>query len=409
MPVVEEEVLHARCAGLDISKRDAKCCVRVLPEGKKRPVLDRTCWGATVAQVDKLRRHLEDSGVTCVVMEATSTYWKPFYYGLEGASFEVVLVNARHVRQMKGRKSDVADAAWLARLAALGSVSGSFVPPDLIRGLRLATRRRVTLVGQATAEASRLEKLLEDCCLKLSAVSSKLLTKTGRSVLDQICGGVTDPAKLAAGSKLRVSREDLEEALANRVQPWHAEMIRSHLRTIDHLEAEAAAAEAEIEMLVEPFKADRDLLETVPGVCRTLANDILAEIGPDMSVFPSAAHLASWAGVAPGSNESAGVVKSARCRDGNNHLKRAIGIATMAAVKRDDNHVAARYKRLRYRKGHPKALVAAMRTMLTAIWHILNDGVPYKDLGADFYDRRDTERTIARLQARIDALKGEPA
>jgi transposase len=405
MPVVEEEVLHARCAGLDISKKDAKCCVRILPEGRKRPRLETTVWGASVAQVDLLRAHLETAGVTCVVMEATSTYWKPYFYGLEGASFEVVLVNARHVRQMRGRKSDVADAAWLARLAALGSVAGSFVPPVLIRGIRLATRRRVSLVGQATAETARLEKLLEDTCLKLSAVSSSLLTKTGRGILDAVCAGQTDPSKLADGSRLRVGRKDLEEALANRVLPWHAEMIRSHLRVIDNLGAETAAAEAEIEMLIAPFKAERDLLTTVPGVCANLAAAIIAEIGVDMSVFPTAGHLASWAGVAPGSNESAGVVKSTRCRDGNNHLKRALGLAAFSAVNRADSYLAARYRRLRARKGHPKALVATMRSMLVAIWHILKNRVPFEDLGADFYDRRDTERAIARLQARIDTLQ----
>lgn len=409
MPVVEEEVLHARCAGLDISKRDAKCCVRVVPQGMKRPRLSHTTWGASVAQVDALRRHLEDAQVTCVVMEATSTYWKPYYYGLDGASFEVVLVNARHVRQMRGRKTDIADAAWLSRLAALGSVTGSFVPSGLIRALRLATRRRVTLVGQATAEASRLEKLLEDGCLKLSAVASKLLTKTGRGILDQICDGVTNPAALAEGSRLKVSQERLEEALGNRVQPWHAEMIRSHLRVIDQLGEEIAAIQSEIDMLIEPFHTERDLLCTVPGICQSLANDIIAEIGTDMSVFPTAGHLASWAGVAPGSNESAGVVKSARCRDGNNHLKRALGLAVMGAINRSDNRIAARYRKLRARKGHPKALVAAMHTIVVAIWHILNNGVPYKDLGADYYDRRDTERTIARLQARIDALQATPS
>jgi hypothetical protein len=292
----------------------------------------------------------------------------------------------------------------LARLAALGSVVGSFVPGDVIRALRLAVQRRVCLVGQATAEASRLEKLLEDACLKLSAVSSKPLTKTGREILDQICAGVTDPGTLAEGSRLRVSRERLEEALANRNQLWHAEMIRSHLRAIDHLDGEAAAVAAEIEMLVDPFRAERDLLVTVPGVSQTLANEILAEIGADMSVFPTPRHLVAWAGVAPGSNESAGVVKPARCRAGDNHLKRALGLAVMAAIKRGESHIAARHRRLRARRGHPKAMVAATRTRLTAIWHILNDAVPHADLGAHFYDRRDSERAIARLQARIDAL-----
>jgi transposase len=359
-------------------------------------------------QVAALRRYLVDAQITCVAMEATSTYWKPFYYGLENAGFDVILVNPRHVHQMRGRKTDVADAAWLARLAALGMLAGSFVPPEQIRALRLVTRRHVKLTQQRTAEIARLEKLLEDMRLKLSSVSSSLLTKTGRKILDAICQGQTDPKVLARGSRLHTPMSELIEALACAPQPYHLTLIKGHLRLIDQLDAEIAALSEQTTILIEPVRSARDLLTTIPGVSEELANQMIAEIGADMSMFPTPGHLASWAGVAPGSNESAGISKSAKCRRGNNHLKRALGLATNTAVK-GNNFLATRYRRIVSRQGKPTAQVAIMHSMTTAIWHMLTNSQPFTDLGADFSDRRDTKRTIARLEARLEALKTMPA
>ncbi|MCL2787966.1 MAG: IS110 family transposase [Micrococcales bacterium] len=407
MPVVEEEVLHTRCAGIDISKTDAKVCVRIVPEGRKRARVDVKVWGSTVPQIRQLRDYLIDQAVTCVVMEATSSYWKPFYYVLEDAGFELILVNPQHVKTMRGRKTDVADANHLARLGALGLLRPSFVPPKPIRALRLWTRRRLKITQSRTREISRLEKLLEDAGIKITSESSRTLNASVRKILDAICAGEADPGALADLSRLKTTRKRLIDALTGTVETWHVELIRSHLRIIDQHTDELARIDEHINDHLAPYQTQVDLLMSVPGLGPTLAVDLLAEIGADMTIFPTADHLASWCGVAPGSNQSAAVVKSTKCKKGDHYAKRALTMAANQAVRHPGTFYQARYQRLARRMGNNKAQTAIARSLAVAIWNILTKGEPHHDLGAPHFHTRDTDRMIAWHQARIKDLTSQ--
>lgn len=405
---VEVEVLHTRCAGLDISKRDTKVTIRVFPKGARRAVLTRLVFGASAAEVAKLRQRLVKEEVTCVVMEATSSYWKPFYYGLEGASWDLMLVNPKHVKTLRGRKTDRLDADFLSKIGALGMAKPSFVPGGQIRALRQLTRERTRLVGQRTRQVNHLEKVLEDTCLKLTAVSSKTLNQSTRAILDAICRGETDPVVLAKlGSRLKATPEVLHQALVGRVEPFHVEAISLSLRLVDQLDVEITHLEGLIDQYAQPVETEVDLLCTIPGVSKTIAVGMLAEMGPDMSVFWSAKHLASWAGVAPGANQSAGINRSTKCPRGNKHLKRVLGMAACAAVSGNtpESFLRARYRRLVRRGGKKQAQVAVMRSMVMAIYHMLSNGCTYRDLGAEYYGARDRQRTIEWHQARLVALQ----
>ena len=308
------EVVHARCAGLDISKKDAKVCVRVAGAGRRKTVETVTTWGSMTSQILALREHLIAERITCAVMEATSDYWKPFYYLLEDAGFDVLLVNARHVKNLPGRKTDVADATWLAQLGAHGLVRASFVPPEPIRQLRDLTRARTAITRERSREVQRLEKLLEDAGIKLSAVASDILGVSGRAMLESLIAGNRDPAALAdlAKRRLRSKIPALTEALSGRFSEHHAFLARVHLDLIDQHTAAIADITTRIEAMIEPFRGFRDLICTIPGVSTLTADVIIAETGADMTRFPTAAHLASWAGTTPGNNESAGKVKSSQ-------------------------------------------------------------------------------------------------
>ena len=302
------EVVHERCAGLDISKKDAKLCVRVAGSGRRRTVETVTTWGSTTGQVLALREHLLAERVGCAVMEATSDYWKPFYYLLEDAGFELLLVNARHVKNLPGRKTDVADATWLAQLGAHGLVRGSFVPPEPIRALRDLTRARTAITRERSRETQRLEKLLEDAGIKLSAVASDILGVSGRAMLEALVAGQRDPAVLAdlAKRRLRAKIPALPEALTGRFTDHHAFLVRIHLDLIDQHTAAITELTERIETVIDPFRGFRDLICTIPGISTLTADVIVAETGADMSVFPTAAHLASWAGVSPGHHDVRG-------------------------------------------------------------------------------------------------------
>jgi len=404
MAVVEEQLLHARCAGVDLSKKDAKVCVRIVPEGQKRAQVKRSTWGSTIPQIRDLRDHLVAQQVTCVVLEATSSYWKPFYQVLEDAEFEVILVNPQHVKSMRGRKSDMADANHLARLGALGLLRPSFVPPREFRALRLLTRRRLKVTQSRTREISRLEKLLEDAGIKITSESSATLNASVRDILDAICAGVADPGALADLSRLKTTRQRLIDALSGTVEAWHVQMIRSHLRMIDFHTEELDKLDEQIAELAAPYQEQLELLRTIPGIGPRLAVDILAEIGPDMDVFPTAANLASWCGVAPGSNQSAGVIKSTRCRKGDHHAKRVLQIAANNAVRKPGTFYHSRYQRLVRRMGKVKAQTAIARCIAVAIWHMLTNGEPYKDLGGAHHDNRNKAGLIAWHQARLNEL-----
>ncbi len=400
------EIVHVRCAGLDISKRDAKVCVRVGGAGRRKTVETVTTWGSTTNQVLALRDHLVAEQVTCAVMEATGDYWKPFYYLLEDAGFEVLLVNARHVKNLPGRKTDVSDATWLAQLGAHGLVRGSFVPPEPIRQLRDLTRARTAITRERGREIQRLEKLLEDAGIKLSSVASDITGVSGRAMLSALVAGQRDPAALAdlARRRLRSKIAQLTEALTGRFTDHHAFLTRVHLDLIDRHTAAIDEITARIEQVIEPFRGFRDLICTIPGIGPINADIIVAETGADMTRFPSPGHLASWAGTTPGNNESAGRVKSTKTRPGNPYLQGALGAAALACAQNPGTYLGARYRRIASRRGPQKANVAIQHKMLTTIWHMGTTGTLYDDPGSDFFTRLHPERAKNRAIHQLQAM-----
>ena len=304
------EVTHPRCAGIDVSKKDAKVGVRVQGHGRRATSTEVSTWGSTTSQILALGEYLRTQKVTCVVIESTSSYWKPFYYLLE-EQLPVMLVNAKDARNVPGRKTDVSDAAWLADLGAHGLLRASFVPPPPIRVLRDLTRARSLITRARTTEIQRLEKHLEDFGIKLSAVASNIIGASGRAMLEALIAGQRDPAALADLAKARMRQKipALSEALGGRFTEHHAFMTRLYLDRIDAHDADIARLDGRIEEAMTPFRAVRELLVTIPGWSQIVADVFIAETGADMSVFPSPGHLASWAGVTPSCNQSAGRVK----------------------------------------------------------------------------------------------------
>jgi transposase len=398
------ELVHERCAGIDVSKRDAKVCVRAAGTGRRKATRTVTTWGSMTGQVLALRDHLVEAEVSLVVMEATSDYWKPFYYVLEDGPFEVMLVNARHAKNLPGRKTDVSDAAWLAELGAHGLVRGSFVPPEPIRQLRDLTRTRTALTRERAREIQRLEKLLEDAGIKLSSVASEITGVSGRAMLEALVAGERDPEVLAelAKRRLRAKIPQLIEALTGRFGEHHGFLVRVHLDLIDSHSRAIDELTGRIEETMAPFRGARELLVTIPGISTLVADVVIAETGGDMSQFPTAGHLASWAGTCPGSNESAGRVKSTRTRPGNPYLKAALGTAALSTTNLRGTYFAAKYRRIASRRGPLRAIVAVEHAMLTAIWHMLSNGAFYDDPGADFFTRLHPERATQRA---VDQLR----
>lgn len=366
-----------------------------------------TTWGSMTNQVLGLRDRLVEERVTCVVMEATGDYWKPYYYLLEDLpGCEVMLVNARHVKNVPGRKSDVNDATWLAQLGAHGLVRASFVPPPPIRELRDLTRTRTAVVRERSREVTRLEKLLEGAGIKLSAVVSDLSGVSSRRMLLALAAGERDPQTLAALAhwSMRGKTGALVQALTGHFTDHHGFLVRTHFDLIDKHDQVIAELTARIEVVIEPFRGFRDLICSIPGISSLVADVITAETGADMTRFPTSAQLASWAGVCPGINESAGRVKSTKTRHGNAHLKGALGIASLAAIQTKDTYFSARFQHLKTRRGGKRALVAIQHDMLTAIWHMARTGELYNDPGADYYTRLYPDRARRRAIAQLERL-----
>ncbi len=398
------EVIVERQSALDVHKAQVTACVRVPgPDGQRVQLVEQfaTTVPGLLILVDWLKAH----EVTNVVMEATGDYWKPVWHILEGA-FELMLVNARDVKQVPGRKTDVGDAAWLCQLAEAGLLRASFVPPKPIRDLRLLTRYRRTQIDERRREAQRLHKALEDTGIKLDCVATDILGKSGRAMLDALVGGTTDPevlAELALG-KLRKKIPALREALQGRFEALHALLIGAILSHLDFLDEQITSLSEAIEEQMRPFSKAVDLLCTMPGVAQRTAEVIIAEIGTDMTVFPTAGHLASWAGQCPGNDQSAGKRRSGRTRRGSKHLNAALKDAAMAAMRTNDSYLQALYRRKKPQAGHGRAIGAVKHSMICAIWHMLSTGEIYTDLGGDYFARRNPERQTKRLVAQLERL-----
>ena len=397
--------LHERVAGLDVHKAQVTAAVRVPgPDGGR--LMEVTEFRTTVQGLLALRDWLSAHGVTYVAMEATGVYWKPIWAILEDG-FECVLCNARDVKQVPGRKTDVCDAEWLAQLAEAGLLRASFVPPKPIRALRNLTRYRKSQIEDRQREANRLHKILEDTGIKLDCVASDILGKSGRAMLDALVAGTTDPEVLAelAKGRLRSKLAALREALEGRFDAQHALIVGAILSKLDFLDEQITLLSDAIEEQIAPFEPAMTLLCTIPGVQRRTAEVIIAEIGADMTVFPTAKHLASWGGQCPGNDLSAGKRRSGRTGNGSRWLGIALTEAALAATRMKDTYLGEQYRRLRGRRGHKKAVGAVRHSILVAVWHMLTTGELYNDPGADYFDRRvDPQRKIKRLIAQLEAL-----
>jgi len=398
------ETIVKRAAALDVHKARLTGCVRLPGRGRERRQ-EVAEFETTVRGLLLLRDWLQAHAVTQVAMEATGVYWKPVWAILED-EFDCLLVNARHVKQVPGRKTDVSDAAWLCQLLEAGLLRRSFVPPKPIRALRNLTRYRKAQIGERQREANRLHKILEDSGIKLGCVATDILGVSGRLMLDALVAGTTDPELLAelAKGKLRAKIPALREALVGRFDRQHALIVSAILAHLDFLDEQIELLSAEIEAQLAPFQAAVELLCTIPGVQQRTAEVIVAEIGTDMSRFPSERHLASWAGQCPGNDQSAGKRRSGTTRHGSKWLDTALTEAALAATRSNDVYLAAQYQRLRPRRGHGRAIGAVKHSILTSCWHMLQTGELYHDPGGDYFSRQNPERATRRLIAQLERL-----
>jgi transposase len=403
--VIRVEVLFERVAGLDIGKESLCVCVRTPGPGGRRMSQTRT-FKTTTRSLVVMREWLVESGVTIAAMESTSTYWKAPFYCLEEV-MEVWLLNAAHMKAVPGRKTDVRDAEWIAQLLEHGLLRPSFVPPADIRRLRMLTRYREQLMGDRTREAMRLELMLEDASIKLSVVASSLTTVSARAMLGALIDGERDPRALAelAKGRMRVKIPALTEALTGHFDAGHARLARSILDRLDAVEAALAELDAVIADACAPWAHQLELLQTIPGVGEKVAQVIVAETGADMSRFPSAAHLAAWAGVAPAIHESAGKRTPAGLRHGNKWLSHMLVEAAGSVGRmKGKNYLSAQHARLTARRGMGRAQVAVAHSILVSAYYMLLRDEPYADLGADWLARRNTEAHTRRLVAQLEKL-----
>lgn len=398
-------VVYQRCAGLDVHKRTVVSCAKIAPATGGLQKESRT-FSTMTTEVLRMRDWLKRLGVTHVAMESTGVFWKPIYNLLEG-HFELLVVNAQHLKAVPGRKTDVRDAEWIADLLQHGLVRPSFVPTAQQRVLRDLTRQRTRLLQERARVINRLQKVLEDANIKLASVATDVLGKSARAMLEALVQEEeVDPAELSqlALGKLRAKREQLEQALTGHLKPHHRLLIREHLAHIDSLDAATRRLSQEIAERIRPCEHWLQRLETIVGIKRRLAEVILAEIGTDMSRFPSARHLASWAGMCPGNDESAGKRHSGRTRKGNLWLRTALVEAAQGAAHSKDTYLSAQYHRLAARRGAKKATVALGHTILVIIYHVLSEDTDYYELGGNYFDERDRQAVQQRLVRRLEQL-----
>ena len=398
------EVLYPHCAGLDVHKDTVVAAVRHTVGGTvKRQV--RT-FKTTTADLMALSEWLAAEGCTHIAMEATGIYWKPVWHVLSDGDFTLVLANAAHVKNVPGRKTDVNDATWLADLMAHGLIRGSFVPDEQIQELRALLRTRKQFMRERSSHVQRLQKTLEDANIKLDSALSDVLGLSGRRMIEALIVGVSDPDLLAelAHRRVKALPEVLREALRGRVTPHHRFLLELHLRQVDAIDAAVAQIDREVDAKIEPFHVAASMLTTIPGVSDLSARVIIAEIGHDMSRFPTQSHLISWAGLCPKNDESAGKRRSTRMRKGAPWLKTTLIQCAWAAARKNGSYLQAQFHRLRARRGAKKAIGAVAASILNAAFHMLRDGTLYHDLGPDHFDRQAKARQTRRLLARLHNL-----
>jgi transposase len=393
-------VHHERCAGMDVHKRTVVVCA-ITPEGREI----RT-FGTMTCDLCELVDWLEGQGVRVVGMESTGSYWKPMYNLLEEAGFEIHLANPQHAKAIPGRKTDVKDAEWIAELLRHGLLPTSYIPNRPQRELRELVRYRRTLVRERAREANRIQKVLEGANLKLGSVASNILGKSCRDMLRRVIEGSTDPAELAglARGRMRSKRSDLERALRGVVGPHQRMILAEQLGHVEELEARIERLDQEIGERLRPFDPQVDALDTIPGVGRRIAEGVLAEVGADMSRFPSSGHLASWAKLCPGNHQSAGKRSSGRTGRGNPWLRSLLVEAAQAAGRSKSTYLGAQYRRLARRIGAKRATVAVAHTLLVIIYHVLDQHTTYQDLGPNYFEEIDRHRIARATQRRLEAL-----
>ena len=398
------QVMHERCAGLDVHKKTVVACV-LMPDGQGGWCQETRTFGTMTAELLALADWLLACGCTHVAIESTGDYWKPAFNILEGTC-EVLRVNAQHVKAVPGRKTDVKDAAWLAELLQHGLLRASFIPPVAQRELRDLTRYRSTFIQERVTLINRVQKLLEDANIKLAAVASDIMGVSGRAMLAALVAGHTDPYALAdlAKGRLRSKREPLAKALEGRVKPHHRFVLTELLCQVDSLDETIARFDAHIQEICGPFDEAVGLLDTIPGVARHTAEMIVAEIGTDMTRFPSADHLTSWAGVAPGNYESAGKRASGKTRKGNRFLRTVLVQAAHAAARTKGTYLSAQYRRLSTRRGKKRAIMAVAHSMLVMAYYMIQRQEPYREAGGGFFDRLQPKDTARRLVKRLEHL-----
>ncbi len=398
------DVVYSRCAGLDIHNRTVVACV-IVPGPKGKPHKTIRTFGTMTDELLALGDWLATEEVTHVAMESTGVYWHPIWNLLE-ERFVLVLVNAHHIKQVPGRKTDVGDCEWIADLLRHGLLRGSFVPNRAQRELRELTRYRTALLQERAAEVNRLQKTLEGGNIKLAAVASDVLGKSGRQILEALVAGGSQPVELAqlAKGRMREKIPLLERALAGSFQPHQQFMVARHLAFIDAIDETVTQVSAEIAERLRSVEADVELLDAITGIGRRTAEVWLAEVGSDLERFPSHSHLASWAGMCPGNNESAGKRKSGKTRKGNPHLRTALVEAAQAAARKRDSYLSAQYRRLAARRGKKKAIIALGHSLLIIAYHVLKRRVDFQDLGPTYFDERDRTNVERRLVRRLERL-----
>jgi transposase len=404
MREVSMQVVAERCAGLDVHQASVVACLLVREAGR-RPRKEVRSFGTVTRELEALRDWLSEAGVTAVGMESTGVYWRPVYGVLEG-HFTLIVGNARHIKNVPGRKTDVKDAEWIADLVCHGLIRPSFVPPKPLRALRDLLRYRRKLIEAQAAERNRLQRLLETANIKLASVATDVLGVSGRAILRALIEGEASAEQMAglARGRLRQKRADLILALEGRVEEHHRFLLAFQLRRLEATEADIDQLDERIAGKLAPYEVEMALLMQIPGVDWLVAAVLIAEIGVDMSVFLSAHHLAAWAGVCPGNHQSAGKQRSGRARKGNVHLRTILVGAALAAARTKDSYLRDKFHRLRARRGAKRAMLAIAHKILIAAYHMLAHHVDYRNLGATYLDQLDQTRTVANLTRRLERL-----